>query len=258
MTTFENLVVFKTLLLTVASLVSLAYGFKKRLFKDFILISAGLLGFASSCLALLWYRENPTVFPFITSTLGTVLIALGVKRIATGSLSKLERVAFYDPLTGAYNRNFVEEFLKEELKRGTRLDVEFSILLIDLNDFKLVNDNYGHDAGDHVLKQVVSELRKKLREYDMIARWGGDEFLVVLPNICGPEVLEVVSRLSEGFMLPYRDIIITLSVGYACYPQDGRDLERLLQVADERMYRAKQIHKEAKRHALGDKSKKKI
>jgi len=155
---------------------------------------------------------------YVTTAVGYFMIAVSVIKLASylRSVRVLEHTAFYDPLTKAYNRNY---------------------------------DKYGHNAGDIVLKRVVDELKKRLREYDMIARWGGDEFLVVLPAERETNVLEVVGRLVSDFVVSYEDVDVTLSVGYACFPIDGADLQRLIEVADSRMYRSKTIFKEARRYA---------
>ncbi len=97
-----------------------------------------------------------------------------------------------------------------------------------------------------------------LKDYDLIARWGGDEFLVILLARESSEVLEVVERLSVNFSLTYRDIDITLSVGYACFPYDGNTLDKLIEVVDNRMYRAKALYKEANRYALEDTREEKV
>lgn len=197
---------------------------------------------------------------YVTTASGYFLLVLSAIKLTNHlrSAKALEQTAFFDPLTKAYNRGFIEEVVKEEILKAKRLKEEFCILLIDLNDFKQVNDRYGHNAGDLVLKRIVEDLRRHLREYDMIARWGGDEFLVVLPAEKHTDVLEVANRLVSDFVIKYKDIEVTLSVGYACFPYDGDSLARLVEIADSRMYRSKTILKEVKKYAVDDKSKEEV
>lgn len=192
---------------------------------------------------------------YVPMTVGYLMVGFFTVKIILdlGELSSIKRIAFHDPLTGAYNRAFIEEYVEEELRKARRLNEEFCIMLADLNDFKRVNDRYGHDAGDSVLKRVVRELKRHLRDYDLVARWGGDEFLIVLPSEKEADVLEVVGRLVSDFVVNYEDTEVTLSVGYACFPRDGMSLRELVRKADHRMYRSKSLFKEAKRHAVDDK-----
>ncbi len=250
---------YELILLSGLSLVTAILAYMKRHFKDFLPLSLGFLILAFSKVCVIFSHRVMALY-YITSTGGTFLIGYSLVKFSRylRSFKELEKIAFYDPLTGAYNRKFIEEYINEELKKARRLKGEFSILLIDLNDFKQVNDKYGHSEGDKILKMVVEKLKSNLRDYDLIARWGGDEFLVVLPAEKSSEVLEVVGRLVSNFVIRYKDTEVTLSVGYARYPLDGDNLDKLLKVADDRMYRSKILFKEAKRHAVDDKGKEKI
>ncbi len=222
----------------------------KTLRGEVLLATTSFLSLSLSRLYL-FFRTADIAY-YILNLLGFFLLGLFLIKLTTRTLGKLEKLAFFDPLTGVYNRRFIEEYLKEEFRKGKRIKNEFSLLLIDLNDFKQINDRFGHSEGDMVLKKVADELKCNLREYDLIGRWGGDEFLIVLPYISSNNVLEVVSKLSD-LRIKHRDITVSLSVGYACYPVDGRTLEELISVADERMYKAKFIIKEVKKHAVENK-----
>lgn len=243
---------YESLLLSALALAAVLFSVLRRGLRELALMASGFLLLAFSKLHLIVREEILLPASYMATASAVLLMGYTLFRIADyiKSVRDLEHSAFYDPLTGAYNRNFIEEYVQEEIRKAKRLKGRFCILLLDLNDFKLVNDRYGHSIGDRVLKMVVRELKESMRDYDLIARWGGDEFLVVLPLERGAEVLDVANRLSSNFRVRYGSLEVTLSVGYACYPNDGDSLERLVSVADDRMYRAKTLLKEARKHGL--------
>ena len=251
---FKETLIYELVLLSMVTLTLLFVAFKNRGVTELIVFFAGVMLVTISRIYIFFTNQTITFFFYIATGVGYLLIAYSVVRLGhyLRSVRVLEHTAFYDPLTKAYNRNFIEEYIKEEMKKARRLNEEFCILLIDLNDFKKVNDKYGHNAGDIVLKKIVDKLRMSLREYDMIARWGGDEFLVVLPAEKGSNVLEIANRLVSDMKVTYGDITITLSVGYACFPRDGNTLNELLDIADKRMYRSKTMFKEVRKYAMDD------
>ncbi len=254
MTTFDHTIVYELVLLAILTGTLLVIAFKNKGVQELLYFFAGVMAVTLSRVYIFFADKDLSLLFYITSAMGYFLIAYSIIKLATylKSVKVLEHTAFYDPLTKAYNRNFIEEYIKGEMRKSRRLKEEFCILLVDLNDFKQVNDRYGHNAGDVVLKKVVEKLKMNLREYDLIARWGGDEFLVVLPSEKGVNVLEVANRLVSDLRVKYNEIEVTLSVGYACYPRDGSTLNELLDVADKRMYRSKSLFKEVKRYAVDD------
>jgi len=146
-----------------------------------------------------------------------------------------------DPLTGCYNSLFLWERLREECLRAERASSCLSVLFIDIDNFKQINDNFGHRQGDAVLRQVAAELAAVTRPYDLLGRYGGDEFVIICPNT-GPETgTRIGERLcrwvkeSFDFSLP-----ITISCGLASSPPLPLEPELLLMKADTAMYRAKQ------------------
>lgn len=158
-------------------------------------------------------------------------------------LKKVELLAMTDHLTGLYNRRSALNLMKKELARVQRMGGTFAVLMIDVDDFKQVNDSYGHEGGDCVLKAISDLLREDIREYDIAARWGGEEFLVVLPgDDCegGRILAERVRSLAEKQELKYRDEVIrfTLTAGVACF-RPGDNLDDVIRCADEAMYRGK-------------------
>ncbi|NPA41256.1 MAG: GGDEF domain-containing protein [Aquificae bacterium] len=256
--TFEDFFALETLLLAILAGLSLGLAWSRNILKDFILLSVGFLGLTVPKIHIVWTGEILSPWAELMIVAGAVIIGFSLIRLSMWSLKELEEAAFYDPLTGAYNRKFIIEYIHEEFRKSKRLKSEFAILLVDLNDFKHVNDTFGHDAGDRALKIVYRELKSVLREYDLVARWGGDEFLIVLPSGQSSEVMEVVNRLTSDFYVMYKGLKITLSVGYACFPQDGNSLKELIDVADTRMYKSKKLKKEAQENAMDDKSKEKV
>ena len=255
-----KILVYESILLMTVTGTLIFLTLKNKGIKELIWFLVGILALTLSRIYALFGSEAVAPLFYLITAVGYFMITVSAIKLAgyLRSAKILEHTALYDPLTGAYNRNFIEEYIKEEVRKAKRLKERFCILLVDLNDFKQVNDRYGHNAGDTVLRRVVEELRKRLREYDMIARWGGDEFLVVLPAEKETNILEVANRLVGDFAVRYEDVTITLSVGYACFPIDGSDLQRLIEIADSRMYRSKSILKEAKRYAVDDKGKEEV
>ena len=155
-----------------------------------------------------------------------------------------------DDLTETYNRRYLDITLDEELERASRYGRAFSILFIDLNHLKEINDRYGHLSGSKVIQRVAGVLQAQLRRCDKIFRFGGDEFVVTLPETDAEQASWVVRRLGDALnrdeiQLPEgKDIIMTAAFGIATYPFDGTNREELIQYADEAMYRCKtEMHK---------------
>jgi len=150
-----------------------------------------------------------------------------------------------DPLTGLYNRRYLEESLDREIRRATRSAKPLGILMLDLDHFKKFNDTYGHDAGDAILKETAAFLTRSIRAEDIVCRHGGEEFVVILPTAD----LHASQMRAERIRSKLRDLVvlhqghslgtITVSVGVAAVPEHGSDPKALLQAADSALYRAK-------------------
>ncbi|GGA79798.1 hypothetical protein GCM10011369_22220 [Neiella marina] len=159
--------------------------------------------------------------------------------------AELKRLASKDLLTNLPNRRFLEEELNRRLAEARRFDQQLALLFIDLDLFKDINDSMGHNAGDHLLQQVADRLKAHLRHYDTLSRFGGDEFIIVLPNMSGRnEIQTVADKVMAEFEHTYRlfeqDIYVTASIGISMYPDDGESSAELLKFADAAMYQAKE------------------
>ena len=159
---------------------------------------------------------------------------------------KIEMMTFVDELTGVYNFRYLEQRLTEELQRAKRHSCPLSVIYLDFDNFKLVNDTFGHETGNTVLQRVAQVARTSARGEDFVGRLGGDEFLVVLPQTDSAGALITAERVkkkldsmelvaSSGERLDF----ITYSMGIASYPASAETRDDLIRAADEAMYRAK-------------------
>jgi len=156
----------------------------------------------------------------------------------------LSRLAFYDSLTGLPNRNLFNDRLDRAIAVAQRTGGAFALLCIDIDHFKQVNDAFGHEAGDELLREVAVRLARSVRASDTVARWGGDEFVAILDGVSDREsAARMASKLLSACDSPYpvrgRDCRITLSIGASLYPRDGRDAATLFERADRAMYEVK-------------------
>jgi diguanylate cyclase (GGDEF)-like protein len=151
-----------------------------------------------------------------------------------------------DPLTGVFNRRFMEESLERELPRARRKKSHVGIMLMDLDHFKMFNDLYGHEAGDLVLKEISNVLRTAIRKEDIVCRFGGEEFVVILPEAdldITNKRAELIRKEVSEIRLTYEEKqlnAITMSIGVAVYPDHGESSNIVLKAADAALYRAKE------------------
>jgi diguanylate cyclase (GGDEF)-like protein len=179
----------------------------------------------------------------------TIYQEILIKRLRRQLLEKqdhsyiLRNLAMIDPLTGLYNRRFAEQRLATEVARSERRGHPLTVLTLDLNNFKEINDTYGHPAGDQVLQEFGSRLNKVIRGSDLAVRLGGDEFLVVLPECTLDQLKLVLARLGS-FELDWegRKIPVTFSAGWKDYEMGDRP-EELLARADQALYTNKRATK---------------
>ncbi|HEX4341103.1 MAG TPA: diguanylate cyclase [Polyangiaceae bacterium] len=158
--------------------------------------------------------------------------------------SELERRALHDSLTGTKNRGAIADVLARELSRSRRTRRPISVVICDVDHFKKVNDTHGHPAGDAVLREFVLRAKNEVRSHDDVGRWGGEEFLVVLPECPTDEATRVAERLrlalaSEPIVVGDERITVTASFGVAGTDQGHGDLNTIVSAADEALYAAK-------------------
>jgi diguanylate cyclase (GGDEF)-like protein len=154
---------------------------------------------------------------------------------------ELRLASLTDGLTGAYNRRYLLQKLGEEIERAKRYGNELSVILFDLDGFKAINDTFGHRVGDEVLVKVAATLRACTRDVDVSGRYGGEEFLVVLPHTAGAAAIEVAERIRgavKALTWSQRGLRVTISGGVCEYT--GMDVDSLIEIADRRLYRAKE------------------
>ncbi|MEO8402886.1 MAG: EAL domain-containing protein [Gammaproteobacteria bacterium] len=159
---------------------------------------------------------------------------------------KIEYQATHDLLTGLPNRAMMIDRIKKEINIAQREKSEFAIFFFDLDRFKLINDSFGHGAGDSVLKSVTTSLSKALRENDMLGRIGGDEFVGIFSPVTDKKIIKKITvSLLKAINVPLKvknhEIIISTSIGIAVFPGDGNNTDELLRNADMAMYRAKEL-----------------
>jgi diguanylate cyclase (GGDEF)-like protein/PAS domain S-box-containing protein len=174
-------------------------------------------------------------------------VRLGVGREVTElrrAERELEYMASHDTLTGLPNRYRLQLELQQQIENAVHSGGSLALLYLDLDGFKAANDRSGHLAGDDILRDVAQRLQQGLRQSDLVARVGGDEFVVLLPGCRGEEAARIVAnglraRLQPPYLLPDGPMHLDASVGIACFPVDGTDPESLLAHADREMYAAK-------------------
>lgn len=176
-------------------------------------------------------------------------LAYGIETLRTrieheSAEKKLEFLAHHDPLTGLPNRLLLRDHFDQAVALANRKDVGVAVLLLDLDNFKQINDSLGHSCGDRVLILVARRLQSCIRETDTISRQGGDEFVILLSNIRDPDSIEaiaqtVIESFAEPFTLDGYNLNTSFSIGISLYPDDGREFDTLLKQADTALYQAK-------------------
>lgn len=180
----------------------------------------------------LWAIDNAIV------SAGTVLSAVSMVAI----LRYLLEAAKIDHLTSVYNRRHFKEVLDIEIARSIRNNLEFTLWYCDIDHFKQINDKMGHTIGDVVLRHIAQRLNSNVRVSDVVARWGGDEFVILFPQTDTQTAIIMMERLNEevgSMALAGRQL--SVSSGMASFPNDGDSADRLLSLADTRMYHSRDV-----------------
>lgn len=185
---------------------------------------------------------------YISRDLQVVMYLADVYALALGrkeTEQQLRYMATHDDLTDLPNRVYFNNTIKQALAQVRGQEMHLAVMLLDVDKFKQVNDTYGHEVGDVVLQRTADRLQQSLRKSDTIARWGGDEFVIIVesdPAYRGPRV--VVNKILEAFSAPMdirdTEISVGVSIGISLYPKDGREGDTLIRQADEAMYTAKE------------------
>lgn len=186
------------------------------------------------------YRKND--FPESTRNL---LISIGAHIAIAFEKAQLyeemKRLSREDPLTGVLNRRKLEDAIKEEIKYGSKRGTQFSILFLDIDNFKEFNDKYGHSKGDEILIEYSQFIRNSLRSEDLFGRYGGDEFLAVLKRTDKKQAARIASRMKEDIKDKENFPDLVFSIGISEFPEDGESLTELVHSADRACYRAKKL-----------------
>jgi diguanylate cyclase (GGDEF)-like protein len=206
-----------------------------------ILIGSRVMG------SLQLFSRKPRSFQREDAQLLWTFSLIAESQLSRGSSNDgLLKFAFTDYLTGLRTRGYFEQQLDVEIKRAERKGSHLALLMLDIDRFKLLNDQCGHHIGDQVLREVASVLQRDMRDIDTLARYGGEEFVVVLPDTDAPTAMRVAQRIRQSIeaarfrpasVLPVERI--TISIGIAVYGKDTRFKRELIEFADAALYRAK-------------------
>ncbi|MHB1421016.1 MAG: bifunctional diguanylate cyclase/phosphohydrolase [Bacillota bacterium] len=241
--------------------------------KEFLLM--GLTGHLSYVIALRWYYGELGFYLFpafwvqcllITGVFAGVMVTVNIIQTAISKLhkantdlekttvilteanQKLSQLALTDGLTGLYNHRYFQERIREELNRAERYESELSLMMLDVDHFKLYNDHCGHTQGDQVLTKLAQIISQSIRQVDVAARYGGEEFVVILVEtdpIVATAVAERIRSAVEQYQFPGAESQplgkVTVSIGIAGYPVDATEAHELINKADQALYRAKNI-----------------
>jgi len=168
---------------------------------------------------------------------------LGIKRAIL--YEGVQMLSIIDSLTGVFNRRYYLERFREELERSERFNYVFSCLMVDLDYFKTFNDRYGHIVGDAILREVSKTIQENIRQVDLLGRFGGEEFSIILSETDKEAALFAAERIrraiGERRIRVYdEELKVTVSIGVSTYPADSKEIEKLIDAADAALYRAKQ------------------
>ena len=203
-------------------------------------------------LGVVHLRHNPLAAASADSTasLNERLAVTLAEQVAVALMNSklreaLRNQSIRDPLTGLFNRRYMEETLEREMRRAERSHQPLGVVMLDLDHFKHFNDTYGHDAGDEMLRLVARLLQTGTRAEDVACRYGGEEFVVILPNSTLADTTRRAEQLRQRArqirlkLHGHPDADVSLSLGVAAFPTHGSTADTLLRVADQSLYRAK-------------------
>jgi diguanylate cyclase (GGDEF)-like protein len=219
------------------------------------LFTAGTVAVILICFMALAYGAgagNPATLPYWGRVLvisGPVILVAYITTMLSADIryavDKIRQVSDTDELTGLYNMRAFSALLQRAFRQAVRYGHSLSVVMVDSDNLKQINDTHGHDSGNRLLQHLVRNIHEQLRGSDVLARFGGDEFIVLLPETNNQGALEMAERIRKAvevsrFDVRGGDTNITVSIGVASYPEDGGNLDVILDKADKAMYRAKQ------------------
>jgi len=221
-------------------------GLKNRLWAV-IIISVSYLVYSSLADFIPAYWDQIGLPPLSRHILKIGMLLILLVSLSGLALSdKMNSLIIRDGLTGLFNKTYVHQRLDEEFYRSKRFDHDLSLMMIDLDNFKALNDRFGHAVGDHLLRYFSQVIADTIRPSDIAARYGGEEFLIILPETRKEEAQIVAERLlNRTSLYPFRvdsrkeDVPFTISIGVTAYPDQGESAEDLVVLADQALYKAK-------------------
>jgi len=206
------------------------------------------------CVPLIFFGEKLGVLMLESSALGNftnedVPPLESVADICAGAIKnahyfeQAQQLAYRDGLTGIYNRRYFEMQIASEIERASRYDGRLAIIMIDIDNFKRLNDEFGHLLGDEVLRQVSTVFVQQLRKVDVVCRYGGEEFAILVPQTSGGNALEVAEKLRRvvaAYRFPGVPVKVTISAGVSEFPSNGSTRDELVAAADAALYASKE------------------
>lgn len=188
------------------------------------------------------YVTKPFKTPELLARIKTHLLLRQTLQELQVMLAQVEKLSQTDPLTGVFNRYRFMEIMQQEIERAGRYKIPFSLLLLDLDHFKRVNDTHGHLVGDLVLKEISQQLQAEVRSVDAVGRFGGEEFVIILPSIANAEA--IAQRICQHIAsldipIPTGMLQVTVSIGIATYTPEDQSVEQVIRRADQGLYAAK-------------------
>ncbi len=235
-----------------SQLKSFSYFFERKPLKG-CLYYLPILDFHSNCLGVLKMRKifKESFSDVEKSVLTQLQKEIGVAFLNSQKIELLNSKSYIDELTHLFNRRYYNEHFPIEFKRAQRYQHELSLMFVDIDNFKEINDQYGHSTGDIVLKSVSNYIRKITRGSDLCIRYGGDEFLILLPETSRQAAFEVAAKLKkavETVLITVNgkidELIISMSIGISSYPEDTIEPQMLIELADRALYEAKKTGKD--------------
>jgi diguanylate cyclase (GGDEF)-like protein len=189
-----------------------------------------------------WVMLFALIAPIVLVAYITTMLSADIRY----AMAKIKRISDTDELTGVYNMRSFSAILRRMFQQTVRHGHPMSIIMIDSDNLKAVNDTHGHNAGNKLLQHLIRKVGEELRRSDIVARYGGDEFIILLPETERQGAMETAERIRQSFetsQFNYRgnSLSVTVSLGLASYPEDGRNVDLIVDKADKALYRAKRL-----------------